>query len=77
MKNLMASLIILFAVSYSGVTNAELSCKKTSSSFVWEVCYDVGSLRLRLNLNNRYYFYCNVPSSLIDKLLSASSKGRF
>ena len=53
------------------------SCQNTSSSYLHRVCYDSRRGLLVLLLNNTYYQHCNVPSSTIQSLLSASSKGTY
>ena len=78
MKKISRSAMLLCAVIvYSSGTLADYSCKKTSSSFLWEVCYDANSQKMRLNLSNNYYNYCHVPEVVVNNLLSASSKGSY
>ena len=73
----MRGLVILLLCLVAGAVSADYTCERTRSSFLWEVCYDAESKTLRLNLNDKYYTYCNVPSTTVAQLLAASSKGRY
>lgn len=76
MKHLIVCLIVIAGYFPSAAT-AAYSCTATSSSFLWEVCYDEERELLRLKLKSSYYNYCNVPRTVVNGLLAASSKGRY
>ncbi len=47
------------------------------SSFVKAVCYDERVRRLSMQLEGRWYRYCDVPAAMVQQLLSAPSIGRY
>ncbi len=47
------------------------------SRFVKEMYYDTGNKYLIVRLKNKYYHYCSIPKSTVNKWTSSSSLGKF
>ena len=67
--------IALLFLVFTASAGAE--CIDTESSFLHRVCYDQDTQVLRLQLNNNFYTYCNVPNHIVNNLLQSRSKGSF
>jgi len=56
---------------------ADLTAFTGSSSFVGNVRYDADIQGMRILLNGKAYFFCNVPRRIFDSFQGADSKGAF
>lgn len=66
-------------VKYRGTVDlAPFHCEWVSrSSFIKRLCYDPAEKYVIVKLDNTYYHYCEVPSSLVNSWRSAPSMGQF
>ena len=66
-------------VKYRGSVDLKpFSCQDiTRSNFINRVCYDQPNQYMIIQLNTVYYHYCEIPKSIVDALLTASSMGQY
>lgn len=66
-------------VKYRGLVNLEhFSCPNLkASSLVQALCYDDNEQYLLVSLNGTFYHYCEVPNSVYEAWLHATSLGKF
>lgn len=66
-------------VKYRGAVDLKpfICSDVTRSSFIERVCYDAANQYMLLKLKSTYYHYCEVPSSILESLISAPSMGRY
>ena len=66
-------------VKYRGLVQLDtFECTDVNrSSVIKRVCYDEKGAYLLLNLGGNYYHYCEVPSFVVNELLSAKSMGAY
>ena len=66
-------------VKYVGdVDIANITCTATPrSSFIREICVDAGTRRVATQLNDTWYLYCDVPTSVTSDWIGQRSLERF
>ena len=69
----------LVPVKYQGMVDVSgMQCETiTRSSFINRLCYDATEKYTVVLLQNEYYHYCGVPSSVISNWREADSMGKF
>ena len=66
-------------VKYRGLVDLRsFACSDiTRSSFIRRICYDRATQYMLIKLSETYYHYCELPPTVLDQFMAASSMGQF
>jgi hypothetical protein len=66
-------------VKYRGIVDLKpFACSEISqSSFIRRVCYDRANQYMLIKLNQTYYHYCELPPTILEQFMAASSMGQY
>jgi len=59
------------------VNTKSFECTYVVSSVVDRICYDIRKRLMLISLRGRYYDYCDIDASTVNRLINAPSIGRF